>query len=375
VFLPILQHLESNGVHYFGKMPSRLEPTRETAGRFSRVLRVRVDLGDRTFTVFVKRYEAQSGTPEEELRFKRYVITEYNRTLLAARCATPSADVTRAIACLPDDFALVTEEAHGVGLDALFRRLAIVRTRAAREHAERALAQVGGWLREFQAGVPVIKTRVRDYRRYLDIRLQALVRAEHPGFGEADRAAALALFDAASAHLGPDDLALVPIHGDLCPSNILVRDNAVTVLDLAMSTDGTRCHDLAHLFLHAELAGRHLRLGQSVVDGLTRALLSGFDPSLHAGTPLFRMMLLQHVVCDLAQISHVTRTPTGVFGEWRWRRRLARCLRMAGLRGAGGGPVAATGRRSHPADGAGEVLGQQCAERGLPRPAEQPTEL
>jgi hypothetical protein len=354
-------------------MPSRLEPTAEMAGRFSRVLRVRVDLGDRTVTIFLKRYEARSGTPDEELRFRRYVNIEFTRTHLAAHCATRSAGVPRAIACLPDDFAIATEQAHGVGLHALFRRLAIVRTRAARENAERALAQVGGWLREFQAGVPVINTRVRDHRHYLDVRLQELARGRRQGFGEAQRAAALASFDAEHARLKPGDLAPVPIHGDLCPSNILVRDNAITVLDLAMSGDGTRCHDLAHLFLHVELAGRHLRLSQSLVNGLTHALLSGFEPSLHSGAPLFRIMLLQHVVCDLAQISRgVPLSGAGIVGEWKWRRRLARCLRMAHLHP----PRVSFAAADDPSGAADhdEILGQQCAQRCVPCPAEQPTE-
>jgi thiamine kinase-like enzyme len=308
-----------------------VEPIGEVSGRFSRVLRLRIEAGGHVSNVFVKRYEPRSGTPDETLRFRRYVETEFGRTMLARECATTSAGVARPIACLPDQFAIVTEEAAGIGLDRLFKRMAIFRTPSACEQVERALRCVASWLRHFQAAVPVEKTRVRDYRRYLDIRLQELAANGRGRFGEADRAAALSFFDEHWARVGPDDLTLVPIHGDLCPSNILVGPEGVTVLDLGMSTDGTRYHDLAHVFLHVELAGRRLRLGRPLVNSLNADLLRAFDPSLNAGAPLFRIMLLQHAICYLAQIARQERKPVGAIGEWRARRRVAWSLDVAGL--------------------------------------------
>lgn len=330
-FLPIIQQLESNGVHYFGKALSRVEPTEELTGRFSRVLRLRIETGGRILLVFVKRYEARSGTPDEEVRFRRYVTTEFARTMLALQCSTKSAGVARPVACLPDQFALVTEGAEGVGLDRLFKRLAFIRTPSACEHIQRSLGRVAGWLRQFQAGVPVVKTRPRDYRRYLDVRLQELAAHHWGGFGEAERTAALACFDENCARLCPGDLVLVPIHGDLCPPNILVRDDGVTVLDLGMSGDGTRYHDLAHLYLHVELAGRHLRLRRPLVNRLNAALLKGFEPNLDVRAPLFRVMVLQHVICYLSQIARQEREAQSAIHKWRLRRRMAWCLELAGI--------------------------------------------
>ena len=308
-----------------------MEPTGEVNGRFSRVLRLRVEAGGRVSTVFVKRYEARSGTPDEEVRFRRYVEREFGRTMSARECATASAGVARPIACLPDQFAIVTEGAAGIGLERLFKRLAILRTPSAGERVARALGGVASWLRHFQAGVPVEKTRVRDYRRYLDVRLQELAANGRGRFTESDRAAALAFFDDQWARVRPEDLTLVPIHGDLCPSNILVSIDGVTVIDLGMSTDGTRYHDLAHMFLHVKLAGRRLRLGRRSLDRLETALLRAFDASLTPDAPLFRIMLLQHAICYLAQIARQERELTSAVSEWRARRRVAWALDVAGL--------------------------------------------
>jgi aminoglycoside phosphotransferase (APT) family kinase protein len=368
-FIPVLQQLEANGVHYFGKVPTRLEPIRELAGHFSRVLRVRVDLGHRVVTVFVKRYESRTGTPDEEERFRRYVTREHTRMLLAARCATPTAGVPRPIACFPDHFAIVTEKAAGVELDWLFKRLALLRTRSAEKTVERALGQVAEWLRNFQAGVPVVKTTGRDHRRYLDVRLQELAARQRRAFGEAERAEALAFFDTQSASLKPDDLTVVPVHGDLCPPNILVREDGVTVLDLAMSGDGTRYQDLTHLYFHLERAGRRLHFGRRIMGRLKTALLSGFDPALDPRDPLFRIMMLQHVACYLTQTEHRQSVPVSPMSEWRSRRRVAWCFEIAGVRTLGQDRRGGIDNRSSgpvdPHEALGKPVSPGCVPSGL----------
>lgn len=368
-FLPIVQQLDSNSVQYFGKPLSKVEPTQEIVGRLSRVLRLRIEAGDRVVSIFVKRYEPRTGSPEEAVRFRRYVVNESTRTLLAARGATESAGVVRIIACFPEHFALVTEAAEGVGLDRLFRRLAIVRTASARQRVHRALARVAAWLRIFQASVPSGKTRTRDYRRYVDVRLSELAGADHVRFGAIHRTA-LEFFDACHPLLATADLAPVAVHGDLCPSNILVRDNAVTVLDLGMSGAGTRYEDLAHVYFHLELAGRRMLFGDALVDSLQRTLLEEFEPCLDAQAPLFRLMLLQQATCYLSQIARRENTNTDTLMEWQRRRRIAWCIDLIG-RCAGdhrrltGTPVRSSGAASHD-----EVLGEQRAERCVPRTVE-----
>jgi hypothetical protein len=336
MFLPVLEHLQSNSVQLFGSPLSSVEPTLELTGLYSRVLRVRIDAGGRVTSIFIKRYEPRSGTSEETARFRRYVDREYSRLLLAAGCATESASVARPIAFLPEHFALITEQAHGVPLQGLFKRLAILRTPAARDKVQQALAHVASWLRNFQAAVPPNKARTRDQRKYLDIRLLELVDLHRPGFGEAERAAVLECFDAHLARLAPADLAPVASHGDLCPSNILVHDNGVTVLDLAMSTDGTRYQDLSHLSFHVELAGRRFLFGSTLVDRLRSGLLHAFESGLDAHTPLFRISHMHHAVCHLAELARHQRVLSKPVSEWRWKSRVAWCMNAMGVRSGRG---------------------------------------
>ena len=262
------------------------------------------------------------------------MVNEFERTQLAARGATRAAGVVTPIACLPDHFALVTEEAPGVPLDRLLKRLWLARTPATLARIRTTLGRLGQWVEAFQAAVPTKTTVARDRREYLDVRLRRLVAAGGRAFDEVDRAAILSRFDRLAGAVPAAELELTAIHGDFCPSNVLVREDGVTVLDLAMTADGCRYHDLAHLYMHIGLLGRHLRLGQGVTGRLQAALLAGFDPALTAEQPLFRLMVMQHVACHLVEATErVERFPTRL-REPLLRRHVRRGLAIAGITSA-----------------------------------------
>jgi hypothetical protein len=142
----------------------------------------------------------------------------------------------------------------------------------------------------------------------------------------------------------------------------------VTVLDLGMSGDGTRYQDLAHLCFHVELSGYRLSLGSNVVERLKRALLEEFEPGLTADAPLFRIMLLQHAVCFLAQLARQERDPVNILNEWQWRRRVAWCIEMTGLAAATRGWLTEARTGSSRSANHGTVLGEpaaRCVPRGI----------
>ncbi|MHC0039789.1 hypothetical protein, partial [Pseudoneobacillus sp. C159] len=82
----------------------------------------------------------------------------------------PAAGVPQPIACLPDRFAIVTEEASGLPLQRLLKQLCVVRTSGSVTATLRALYRVGRWVRHFQETVPILD-RPSNLRRYLDVRL------------------------------------------------------------------------------------------------------------------------------------------------------------------------------------------------------------
>ena len=137
----------------------------------------------------------------------------------------------------------------------------------------------------------------------------------------------LSRFDALAERLGPE-VAGVPIHGDLGPMNIIVDDTGrIAVLDFTMVKTGTACHDISHLYFHFEMTGARQRKREMMRE-LERALLAGYSPSLSDTDPLFKLMLMQHVVCHVALIA--SRRPPVVDLAYRWfaRRRWQTCLRM-----------------------------------------------
>jgi len=310
----------------------RLEPLEQLVGGFTRVLRLRVHAGPRSEVVFIKAFVPANDTAEERRRQFGYLDAETERLAAAAGAfeAMPWLRVPRLIASLPEPLTIITAEMTGVRLDVVLRRALLLPTRARVAVAERALGRVGEWLREFQRRVPARDPAAarKDYRAYVDDRLQRLVAVRGWAFTEDDRASALEAFDAHVAGLAAVDWEPAPAHADLCPANVLVADDAIGVLDLAMSTDRVRTLDLAHLYFHVELLARRLPTPRRVVARLQRALLDGFSRGFDPASPLFRVMLLQHAICHLVQCA--SGDGARLLANRRFRRRTRWALRVAG---------------------------------------------
>ena len=217
---------------------------------------------------------------------------------------------SRVLVSLPDRLVVVTAAESGVSLEQVFRRLVVSRRGEAVQETAAALARVGRWTRAFQDGVPVRNPAARrDQREYLDVRLRRLVAALNGRFTEAHRRALLERFEAYASRVDGDDRRAVAVHADLCPANILVRPDAVTVLDFGMSADDVRFTDLAHLDSHLQRLGRRWRLPPRIVETLERALLTAYDPSFDTSHPLFRLLLLQHLVCQMTECAEAAAGP------------------------------------------------------------------
>jgi tRNA A-37 threonylcarbamoyl transferase component Bud32 len=331
-FAAVIDHLQADAPRLFHVSTVRCEVLSTRSGQFGTVARVAVEGTPRPTVIFVKVFASVDNTLAERARQLRYLRAEFDRTTIAARAfaATPALGVARPIACFPDLLAIVTEEARGVGLHVLLRRLALGRTRAALDAATTAMRRAGEWVRRFQEAVPVADpTFKKDYRAYLDDRLRTL--AATPLFMDTERQRLLAFFDEMSSRIPAADWSPVAVHADFCPPNILVRDDGLTVLDLAMSTDRTKYLDVAHLYMHLALSKRRLLLPQRVIDTLQHALLDGFQRGVSADAPLFRLMLLQHVACHLAGIAERALTLPAPLRRWMFGRAAARGLALAGL--------------------------------------------
>jgi aminoglycoside phosphotransferase (APT) family kinase protein len=143
-----------------------------------------------------------------------------------------------------------------------------------------------------------------------------------------DRRDTLARFDDLCREIGVPAVPAVAIHADLTPMNIVVdQDGRVAVLDFTMAKKGTEHHDLTHVYFHLELlAARHPRRRASI-EALQRAMLAGYRPGLSAADPLFRLMLLQHGVCHVAQLAERHFSIVDAAYRWFLRRRWQACVK------------------------------------------------
>lgn len=317
---PVLMALRRRSEALFGDARARLEPIAIFDRPFSIIMRLRVVTRESApFYAYTKIYKVRAFAPYETPREPSQVVEEeFAATarlhqILAGR---PGLSSPRPIASLPEYRAIVTQELEGTTLDRVLRT---ARRRRAAPTLPAIATRIGAWLRAYQQAAPSAGTWCAAVNRsYLDDRLRHIA----PVIGDEARADALRLFDALAQAVGPVAEPLVPIHADLCPGNILVTPNGgVAVLDFATAQSGTRYHDVAHLYMHLELA--RLRRRRPAIRQVEEALLAVFDRRTAARDPLFRLMFLQHVICHVTQLVDAggwrPQMAVRALAKWRWR--------------------------------------------------------
>jgi hypothetical protein len=322
-FQPVLERLHADSADHFG-VPARLEPVDYRERPFSHVLKVAVYTngakGPSTH-LFVKVFKAGAADVQ---RISARVAQDFETTarLRDALSRWNDLGVVRGVACYPQHLASVTEESSGTTL------LEYLQTGAAWLTGHDRLAEgaatmerVARWIRAFQTTAPPAGYLTPDrLRAYVDVRLARLVELPAAGFDAADRRRVLAHIDRLWREVDRVDLEEVPTHSDLAPGNVIVTPGRVTVLDFAMSSTGSRLHDLARLFLQIELMTLKPQFRPPVLRELGEALLRGFDPEVHAGRPMFRLLMMQHRVNHLATLSSVKESFPASAYNWHVRR-------------------------------------------------------
>jgi aminoglycoside phosphotransferase (APT) family kinase protein len=95
----------------------------------------------------------------------------------------------------------------------------------------------------------------------------------------------------------------VTVHADLSPSNVMVSNGRIVILDFAMSRLGHPLQDVARLYAQLELLAMKPQFRRRDVAVLQQALLRGFDPSLDPADAAFRLQMLAQHVNHLASLS------------------------------------------------------------------------
>jgi tRNA A-37 threonylcarbamoyl transferase component Bud32 len=320
---PVLEVLRDRAASLFGDARAQLEPTAIFDRPYSTVIRLRIMTPETApFYAFTKIYKVRPSTAYEVAKAPADVVRdEFAATsrLHAVLAGRPGLRSPRPIVALPEHGAIVTQEVEGVPLDTVLRHPP--RRRDAADMLVAVATRIGAWVRTYQGlSAPAAVWSAADARAYLNDRLRYIC----PRVLNAEaRRDALYLFDRLAARIVPGSEPLVPIHADLCPANILVAaDGGIAVLDFATTQMGTRYHDIAHLYLHLDLARRR-RWRRAATRPIEDALIAGFDRPAAVHEPMFRLMLLQHAVCHVTQIvdegGRVRRLTIPALARWRWR--------------------------------------------------------
>jgi aminoglycoside phosphotransferase (APT) family kinase protein len=286
-----------------------LEPIRELRRPFSRVLSVNARAASQSRTLFVKILQPRAETSAELAATRVNVQREYDVTRQVREVVrgTPGLDAVKAVACFPEDFALVTEEVRGQTLAGFLgrRSMAWGRARLADALAD-TLHLTADWLRTTQRALPAEREVSADTTaRYLDRRIDELSEPPRGMLNASGRDQLRRFRDRLLADASRDGLQAVWIHADFCPENIIVGDASVAVLDFTMAGAGTKYHDLAHLFLCIEALRGKQWFTTSLIDRLQATLLEGFEPGLDVSNPLFALARFQHVLCHLVSLQGI----------------------------------------------------------------------
>ncbi len=324
LFAPVLKALAADPSTDFGRPGATVEVLRQLDGPFSSVQRVRIRTPDRTVYAYTKILKARKPGPDELAMLERMLRREYNATAALYRALPADSEIgaVRPIAILPELRALATEEVAGRPFGEV-----LADASATDELLTSAARRIGKWVGRYQELVDATgHVALTERRGYLDHRLQLL---EGRVLTAADRAACLEYFDALCREIGAEQVPGVATHADLTPTNILLDDQGrITVLDFTMAKTGTAHHDLSHVYFHLELLGARQRKRRALVPVLQRALLDGYRPGLTAADPLFRLMLLQHVVCHVAMLAERRVPLLDAAYCWFLRRRWRECERI-----------------------------------------------
>lgn len=303
----VFERLRADGARLFGGPDVCFRALEAAEREASKVLKVAVTGAEGVDTVFVKVCKPRDDGPAAREVARARVSRDFDVTtrVHASLAAVSGYSAVRPLACFPDHLAIVTAEARGQTLSALLERRATWWPSPAtvRELGD-ILSSVGGWLRAFQA----VEARdgrfaLNDMREYMDVRLRRLLATDPPALDVKGRERVLGYFDRTAARVEVEDLREVLTHGDLAPSNVLIDGPEVTVIDFAMVTPGGVFMDVARLYTQLEFLTAKPKFRPAVVRELQRSLLHGFDPTLRPDRPLFRLFLLQHLLCHMSNIA------------------------------------------------------------------------
>ena len=264
---------------------------------FSYVARVESESASATRRVIVKIPRLMPGKTDR--RIPRLKLEMAAAEALAFTLKDQShLSVPEVVAFYPEIPALVWGEVGGETLEALATRTARgVPRAAALANLEQAFHAAGRWLRVLQDGTEVEGRTfsLGEMADYVDVRLRRISDLGPYGLNAHWRARVKEVFT--EARLPESRLQVTTVHGDFSLSNIMFDGTRLFAIDFSRFGIGSTYYDVSRLYHQLGLLLHKPWFLPSTVARLRRALLQGYDPSLRDDDPMFRLFLIQHLLC------------------------------------------------------------------------------
>ncbi len=293
--------LREQGRVYLGSEVIGSEVIREVRRPFSHLAWVRFRMEDGA-RVAVLKTPLGSANPSPEIRDKSNAQLDAQFRILCDLTQRflpyPGFGVIRPIAFFADLPVLVTEAAPGESVHALVARKARWKPPApSLAGLNRACSEAGRWLAVFQSLWPRgRRISLPSLFDYVALRVR-LIAENDAAMDAALRKRVLDRFEGASRTASDADLEAIEVHGDFAPGNVLIAEGAAIVLDF----NGLRVDSIfydATRFLH------QIRLFQykpwyrpGTIGALRRAFLEGYSPGFDRPPEMFRLTMIQHLLC------------------------------------------------------------------------------
>jgi Phosphotransferase enzyme family len=225
----------------------------------------------------------------------------------------PGYSTSKPVACLPELLATVMVESPGQNLRDLIVNMATFypRGRTLRQLAEYSFA-CGQWLKIFQEitkDETQHRLQLEQMVKDIDLRLSRLVEQHGSFFSPRLRGQVIHYLERQALLVKDDDLLLCGVHGDFCPSNILIHGKEVIVLDFEMCKVGSVYQDVTYYLRHLDTFLQKPIFRPKTISILQQALLSGYDQNIDVEIPIVSLFRLRHGICHLVDILDVDGSP------------------------------------------------------------------
>ena len=285
---------------------------------FSYIARVESESAASTQRVIVKVPRLKPGKTDQRVARLKLEIAAARALAFTLKGET-ELSVPDVVAFYPEIPALVWGEVGGETLEAMAARVARgIPSADGLARLEHAFHGAGRWLRVLQDGTAVEGRAfsLDEMADYVDVRLRRISEIGPRGMDIYWRARVKRVFTQARLDAA---LGLTAVHGDFSMSNIMFDGTRVVAIDFSRFGIGSRYYDVTRLYHQLGLLLHKPWYLPSTIARLRQALLNGYDPSLRADEPMFRLFLIQHLLCHwLGLLKTSPRAAWQVRGFNRW---------------------------------------------------------